>query len=350
MTRNFVCLGPDYSSNTLRSYECWIDGDYAARVEGTAEGSMVELELSTSDLSYGLHRVSFRSRDEAGRWSAPFSRYFVKAEPSLADNRIEAYEYWFNNGKTTRVEVTPANPFAADDIGVDVEGVVPHEVPEDYTVDWETCTAYCPDDVVFGMRFGDTSGRWTEARTDTFAYDVPVALDFRSLVYGDSAMVVQPEEGRIYAYEVTTQAGDSLVWGANAPCRMDIYDESGTRLYRLGQSVGAMEQKMETETNGKLYALAYGARVDTLSLWCHKLVPTRVSWVESGIKVSVSEGHIRVVQAEGWDCSVYHTQGYVLERRKGLKVSEDFVLPRGIYVVSLTAKDGNTYKKKVIVP
>lgn len=350
MTRNFVCLGPDYSSNTLRSYECWIDGDYAARVEGAAEGGMVELELSTSDLSYGLHRVSFRSRDEAGRWSAPFSRYFVKAEPSLADNRIEAYEYWFNNGKTTRVEVTPANPFAADDIEVDVEGVVPHEVPENYTVDWETCTAYCPDDVVFGMRFGDTSGRWTEARTDTFAYDVPVALDFRSLVYGDSAMVVQPEEGRIYAYEVTAQAGDSLVWGANAPCRMDIYDESGTRLYRLGQSIGAMEQKMEAETNGKLYALAYGARVDTLSLWCHKLVPTRVSWVESGIKVSVSEGHIRVVQAEGWDCSVYHTQGYVLERRKGLKVSEDFVLPRGIYVVSLTAKDGNTYKKKVIVP
>lgn len=248
------------------------------------------------------------------------------------------------------MEVTPANPFAADDIGVDVEGVVPHEIPEDYTVDWETCTAYCPDDVVFGMRFGDTSGRWTEARTDTFAYDVPVALDFRSLVYGDSAMVVRPEEGWIYAYEVTAQAGDSLVWGANAPCRMDIYDESGTRLYRLGQSVGAMEQKMEAETNGKLYALAYGARVDTLSLWCHKLVPTRVSWVESGIKVSVSEGHIRVVQAEGWDCSVYHTQGYVLERRKGLKVSEDFVLPRGIYVVSLTAKDGNTYKKKVIVP
>ena len=105
-TRNFVCLGPDYSSNTLRGYECWIDSDYAARVEGTAEGGMVELELSTSDLSYGLHRVSFRSRDEAGRWSAPFSRYFVKAEPSLADNRIEAYEYWFNNGKTTRMEVT----------------------------------------------------------------------------------------------------------------------------------------------------------------------------------------------------------------------------------------------------
>ena len=55
------------------------------------------------------------------------------------------------------------------------------------------------------------------ARTDTFAYDVPVALDFRSLVYGDSAMVVQPGVGRIYAYEVTAQAGDSLVWGANAP-------------------------------------------------------------------------------------------------------------------------------------
>ena len=72
------------------------------------------------------------------------------------------------------MEVTPANPFAADDIWLDVEGVVPHEIPEDYTVDWETCTAYCPDDVVFAMRFGDTSGRWTEARTDTFAYDVPV--------------------------------------------------------------------------------------------------------------------------------------------------------------------------------
>ena len=71
---------------------------------------------------------------------------------------------------------------------------------------------------------------------------------------------------------------------------MDIYGENGTRLYRLGQSVGAMEQKMEAETNGKLYALAYGACVDTLSLWCHKLVPTRISWVESGVKVLCRKG------------------------------------------------------------
>ena len=99
---------------------------------------------------------------------------------------------------------------------------------------------------------------------------------------------------------------------------MDIYGENGTRLYRLGQSVGAMEQKMEAETNGKLYALAYGSRVDTLSLWCHKLVPTRISWVESGVKVSVSEGHIRVAQAEGWDCSVYHTQICRAAQVKGL--------------------------------
>ena len=108
----------------------------------------------------------------------------------------------------------------------------------------------------------------------------------------------------------------------------------------------AMERRWRRNQRETVWRWLNGACVDTLSLWCHKLVPTRISWVESGVKVLVSEGHIRVAQAEGWDCSVYHTQGYVVERRKGVKVSEDFILPRGIYVVCLTSKDGNTYKKK----
>ena len=55
-TRNFVCLGPDYSSNTLRSYECWIDGRLCRTGEGTAEGGMVELELS--DVGFVLRASS----------------------------------------------------------------------------------------------------------------------------------------------------------------------------------------------------------------------------------------------------------------------------------------------------
>ena len=176
---------------------------------------------------------------------------------------------------------------------------MPHEIPEDYTVDWETCTAYCPDDVVFAMRFGDTSGRWTEARTDTFAYDVPVAL-----ISAPWFTVIRPWScSPVLAGFMLTKSRRRPVtrWSGE---RMPLAGwtsmaKTGHGFTSLGQSVGAMEQKMEAETNGKLYALAYGACVDTLSLWCHKLVPTRISWVESGVKVLVSEGHIRVAQAEG---------------------------------------------------
>ncbi len=350
MSRYFVCLGTDYSSNTMQKYEYWLDGDYAARKEGVVEGNITNFEITATALAYGLHHVGYRFQDAMGHWSAPFSRYFVKVEPPLSGNRMEAYEYWFNNGKTTRVEIPPANPFTAENLWVDIVGVIPHSVPDDYTVDWETNTAYCQDDVVFGVRFGDSSGRWTEARTDTFAYNVPVPLDFHLLVYGDSAMVVQPEAGRIYAYEVTAQAGDSLVWKTSGPCRLDIYDETGTRLYRLDHPVSATEQKMEIKTNGKLYALVSDLRADTFSVSCHQLTPSHVSWVESGIKISVSKGQLRVAQAEGWNCSIYHMQGYVVEQRKKLKAEEHFSLPQGLYVVCLTAENGHQHKKKVLIP
>ncbi len=349
----FLRLGPDYSANSMQRYEYWLDDNYTARVSGETLDGTVQLELSTADMSYGLHRFTFRAQDAVGRWSAPFSKYFLKVEPSMSDNRIVAYEYWFNSGWTKRVDVTPANPFSTDDLWIDIADVVPNSISEAYTVDWETQTAYCPDEVRFGIRFGDKLDKWTEARVDTFDYQVPVILDFQALEWSDSAYNAYPHAGEIYAYEVNANEGDSLVWDIGGVCRMDIYTESGERLHRLHSAKGALKQELTMSSDGRLYALVYDVRTDSTAVCCHRVysAPTAVSSAtESRIRVYAADNRIVVTGAEGWSCSIFHLQGYAAEQRAVMEGTEYFTLSKGVYVVRLVNEKGHTYTRKVSVP
>lgn len=346
----FLRLGEDYSANTMQQYEYWLDGDYASRTQGTLTDGTVQLELATDDLCYGVHRFTFRAQDAGGRWSTPLSKFFVKVEPSLSDNQIVAYEYWFNSVRTTRVDVSPANPFSTGDLWIDIEGVVPNAISQEYTVDWATNTAYCPDDVVFGIQFVDKLGNRTPARVDTFAYQVPVKLDFQTLTWNDSTYIERPSKGEIYAYEVSANEGDPLMWSIGGACRMDIYTENGERLHRLHASAGSLEQEMEATYSGRLFALVYDVKNDSTSICCHRTLSTGISATESGIRVFAKDNHIVVNGAEGWSCSLSHLQGYVAAQRDALRATECFVLPKGIYVVRLTNEKGNVCTRKVSVP
>lgn len=345
----FLCLGADYSGNKTRAYEYWIDGDVATRQSGATADGNVNIELDAAEMSYGLHHITLRVSDEAGRWSSPLSRYFVKLEPSLADNMITAYEYWFNREPVRRVEIDPVNPFSTDELLVSIDGFEPNDIDENYTVDWNSMTAYVPDDVVFGIRFADAAGRYTEARTDTFACDVPVTLDVKRLSWGDTATVDKTSPGRIYAYDVEAQAGDTLVWSATARCTVDIYEAGGNRLARLKGDTPP-SYKMKVEAGGRLLALVYGAESDTLGVCCDRIFDaTGISMAEAGIDVSARDGYITVTGAYGGRCAVYSVSGYVAARRDRMTDKETFNVGTGVFVVVLTDASGNTFRQTFAV-
>lgn len=349
MVHNFLYLGPDYGQNKMNRYEYWIDGAVEARVSGSTVDGQVQLELEAGNLCYGIHHITLRCADEVGRWSTPMTHYFLKPEPSMAGNMITAYEYWFNSGQAVRVDVTPANPFKVDDLLIEVAGVVPNDIDDDYTVNWDETTAYTADDVVFGIRYGDASGRWSEALTDTFAYNVPVRFDITKLAWSDTAYVDKPEAGRIYAFDVEAQAGDSLTWHTTGPCKLDLYDGTGARLARLNSPTVAVRHKMTADADGRIIALVYSAQADTLGVCCDKSEASGITLAQSGIRISQSDGRITVSGAPGGSCTVYGVQGYAVDRRDSMGYTETFDVNGGVYIISLTDASGKVYRQTIAV-
>ena len=115
LCKQFVYFGPSYGDKSVTRYELWLDDNVESRMSGDVTGGAIQMEIDAAGLSCGLHRVVLRAQDAAGRWSMAKVHNFVKPEPSLAGNMISSYEYWFNRGAVTRVEVGPANPFTVDD-------------------------------------------------------------------------------------------------------------------------------------------------------------------------------------------------------------------------------------------
>lgn len=349
LCRQFVYFGPSYGDKSVTRYELWLDDNVESRMSGDVTGGAIQMEIDAAGLSCGLHRVVLRAQDAAGRWSMAKVHNFVKPEPSLAGNMISSYEYWFNRGAVTRVEVGPANPFTADDLLIEVRDVVPNDIDDDYTVDWDEMTAYTADDVVFGIRYGDTAGRMSEARTDTFAYNVPVRLDVTRLVWGDTVSVSGPEAGRIYAYDVEVEAGDSLTWCTSGPCKMDIYAGTGERLARIDSPAMPVEHKMKAVSAGRVLALVYGVPSDTLSVCCNRKETSGITFAGSGVEICAGDGKITVVGASGRRCSLYSVQGYVVDRRLCMGETETFDVSGGVYVIVLTDDSGNTCRQTIAV-
>ena len=82
------------------STEYWFDDNIDSRTiiatPQNANLSVIE-SISVTGLSYGLHSINFRFKDEAAKWSSVLTQMFFKkfTGQSLLIN-INAYEYWFD--------------------------------------------------------------------------------------------------------------------------------------------------------------------------------------------------------------------------------------------------------------
>ena len=86
-------------------YEYWFDNNYSSKIiKAVAKTSdlITLLNVSTSNLSAGLHTINMRFKPDSAHWSSTISSFFYKTNQNFPAGTA-AYEYWFNNDYNTRV-------------------------------------------------------------------------------------------------------------------------------------------------------------------------------------------------------------------------------------------------------
>ena len=91
-----LCLFPLLSvAQTLTKYEYWIDNDITNIQTGSLSGTeaTAHFEIDASDLSLGVHKVSFRAVQSDGYYSAVSSLHFYRGITGSG----ATLEYWFDD-------------------------------------------------------------------------------------------------------------------------------------------------------------------------------------------------------------------------------------------------------------
>ncbi len=98
----------------ITEIEYWIDDDYSTKKELATNGQTEAIllgELELPDAINGLHKITFRAKDNTGCWSTPIDFYFFKAGSSNDEEvKIVKYRYWFDSNKDNPIEIQLEKP------------------------------------------------------------------------------------------------------------------------------------------------------------------------------------------------------------------------------------------------
>ena len=121
------------ATNTLESYEYWLDTDYTERKTVESTNGTIVFDLDASILRQGIHYLNFRTKDKLGNWSSPLTQYFMKPG-TVTDNKICQYSYWLNNDLNTlkTIDITPVTSLEWNGFLLDVpEYIIPESMPKE---------------------------------------------------------------------------------------------------------------------------------------------------------------------------------------------------------------------------
>lgn len=90
-----IGVAASQAQNSLATLEYWLDADYANRQTTNTDGNFAQ-EIDVSNLCYGIHTIAMRVSDTEGRWGSTLLRYFLKTDPTIAENQLAKYEYWID--------------------------------------------------------------------------------------------------------------------------------------------------------------------------------------------------------------------------------------------------------------
>ena len=248
LLRHFLKTDLTNAAKQLTQYEYWID-DYANVQSGATTDGNIQLDIDVSALCKGIHTLNYMVLDDKGRKSAPRLVHFLIPDLESGTDVIAAYDYWFNRGPRTRVELQPASPaMSLSNAIFEVKDIVPNTV-EDYRFHASEERAEVADSVFFGMQVYTAGGQPSLAvLSEKFPMTVPIALNMQTLAKdGKSLTVAAPTAGRMQGMKAETAAGDSLYYVLSLEnVTADFYDAAGNQLEA---------EREVTETGTAIYAL-----------------------------------------------------------------------------------------------
>lgn len=158
------------ANRQIVGYEYWFDDVFTAttyqQVDPSAQLHMAE-NLNLNALSYGMHVLNIRFKDDMGSWSSVISQFFVYNPPTNSANRqIVGYEYWTDNLITAKTyqQVAPSSQFhLTGNLSLNSVSYGFH---------------------VINIRFKDDVGNWSGLITQFFTRDgTPVILPNKTVSY-----------------------------------------------------------------------------------------------------------------------------------------------------------------------
>ena len=156
-------------------------------------------DIDVSGLDYGLHYITYRFKDERGKWSVPQSEFFGYYEnngntPELKE--LTTYEYWIDGDySTVQTTVIGATATLTLDENVDISGL-------EYGLHYIT------------YRFKDERGIWSVPQTEPFSY------------YEDGEILSEPLNITAYRYWVDTDLNTLVTTDVASPSAYYTLDES----------------------------------------------------------------------------------------------------------------------------
>ena len=102
---------------TLIGYEYWFDTDFPSKVYIAHTQSDISFDADISTFHQGMHYITFRVKDDKGKWSTPLTQYFYRtSSDNGANNSLTSYEYWLDTDYTKRKNVESTKGVIAFDL------------------------------------------------------------------------------------------------------------------------------------------------------------------------------------------------------------------------------------------
>lgn len=182
VTKYFVIPYYEPTATAIAQREYWIDGNVAAR---TALGDSPAV-IAIGSLSSGLHSLTVRVKDDAGRWSSAVTKYFII--PSATESSSVAlarYMYWIDGDVAYCVTGNVSGSAIEIDFSALSEGT--------HTLSW---------------RVSDTKGAWGSVKTETFTYsNITTAGDWNVAANWNTGIVPAAGTDVTIAADITIPSG-----------------------------------------------------------------------------------------------------------------------------------------------
>ena len=191
-----IALGGE-TAVRMKSYEYWIDSQLNKKVTGTTSDGIINFTLDATQMRQGLHTLSFRSCDINGRWSSPFTEYFLVTRDSKNEAAITNYRYWYNDNFADVTEVAVEKPTQTYILkqNLPTNNLLREITPDNITtITDENGKQQLAVKNTLNVMFLDANNCWSNVLIDTF--DVAVKSKIADL----TAFVKNPEADEQWKY------------------------------------------------------------------------------------------------------------------------------------------------------